>query len=894
MESIIHSGIWKRTLAEQDRGAALADPHAAFRSRLREAFFLFREKAGVLAEEIPLDLKHLTVHDLTHIDALWQIADMIVGEKYPFTPTEAFVLGGAFLLHDLGMALASYPDGIAELQEKTGWKDAAAQLFRRKHGRAPRVNEMSNLDEEIKRAATEQLLRLRHAEQAENLAVTSYRHTTRDTEYFLIENADLRKTYGRLIGRIAYSHWWPANELSTHFNDIIGAFPGSPSEWTIDPLKLALVVRVADACHLDVRRAPGFLRALRKPTGESERHWRFQEYVQTPNAKNGRLEFSTPMEFPLEDVDVWWLGYEMLNMADDELRKADMILRDTRRQTFVVNCVAGANDPDRLTRHFRTKEWKPVPTKIQVSDVSALVRNLGGTGLYGENPRVPLRELIQNARDAVVARRIKEKRDKSWGEITVSLLSSDAGPKVEVQDTGVGMSEELLTGPFLDFGTSYYNSSLMLREHPGLVSQGFESQGRFGIGFFSVFMWGEHVKVVTRRPEDGRDATRVLEFHKGLSARPILRTADTSERLMDPGTVVHVWLDKHATDPGGFLGPGPIESRFNMFQKVNRGRGKEWRLKNLCAWLCPAVDVDLYVVQDEVREISMAASDWETIDGASLLRRLLLHRDDIENICETEIFNVIAANVRDIRDESGSLLGRGAFKSWLQFSSPEEDPLNQASNTTAGLFRAFEEIDIAGLLLGRPERASRSSAKPIAFYDPDALSKWATGQADLVPIFAREAVSQIRYAMIIRIFGGDTCGLLIARSNTELLSFNSIAARQDLPHEILLQEDHWGVAGFECPQLPANAIAVGSARMRALHDNLIDSDPRRRADHPRWKQFWMSLWGATIEAIAQAWGVPLQDVLEASEIAENGMEKWIGEDGSQYMKSKVDVIRKPR
>ena len=40
----------------------------------------------------------------------------------------------------------------------------------------------------------------------------------------------------------------------------------------------------------------------------------------------------------------------------------------------------------------------------------------------------------------------------------------------------------------------------------------------------------------------------------------------------------------------------------------------------------------------------------------------------------------------------------------------------------------------------------------------------------------------------------------------------------------------------------------------------------------------MSLWGGTIEAIAQAWAVPLQDVLEASEIAEKGMEEWVGAD----------------
>lgn len=79
MESVIHTGLWKRTLAEQSQGRRQLDPHAAFRSRLRQAFLNFRERAGVLAGEIPRDLSQLTVHDLTHIDAFWQIAGRVSG-----------------------------------------------------------------------------------------------------------------------------------------------------------------------------------------------------------------------------------------------------------------------------------------------------------------------------------------------------------------------------------------------------------------------------------------------------------------------------------------------------------------------------------------------------------------------------------------------------------------------------------------------------------------------------------------------------------------------------------------------------------------------------------------------------------------------------------------------
>ena len=366
--------------------------------------------------------------------------------------------------------------------------------------------------------------------------------------------------------------------------------------------------------------------------------------MQTPFVKDGRLVFSATKETPLEDIEAWWLGYELLNLADRELHDADMILKDSGRQPFAAHAVAGANDPARLRRHFPTKGWEPIATTLRVSDVAGLVRNLGGQGLYGENPRVPLRELLQNARDAVVGRRIKENRGKSWGEITVRSSTSDHGQKIEIQDTGLGMSTELLSGPFLDFGTSYWNSALMLREHPGLASRGFEPQGKFGIGFFSVFMWGDHVKVVTWQPGHSIESTRVLEFSKGLSGKPVLRHADAEERLIDPGTRVEVWLDRQLTDPGGILGPGPIESRFGFPNMVRRE--KVWSLKDLCSWLCPAIDVNLNVEQEGELEVSVTASDWGTLGGPDLFRRLLLHRDDVNQICANGSFHRLAANLR--------------------------------------------------------------------------------------------------------------------------------------------------------------------------------------------------------------------------------------------------------
>jgi HSP90 family molecular chaperone len=143
----------------------------------------------------------------------------------------------------------------------------------------------------------------------------------------------------------------------------------------------------------------------------------------------------------------------------------------------------------------QTRGWRPVDARLQVSDVPRIVETLGGSKLYGDDPTVPLRELIQNAADAVQARRRFQKRPADWGKITISLRQRGDEVWLIVEDTGIGMSEQVLTGPLLDFGTSFWRSPMAMEEFPGLMASGMHAIGRFGIGFFSVFMLGSVVRV---------------------------------------------------------------------------------------------------------------------------------------------------------------------------------------------------------------------------------------------------------------------------------------------------------------------------------------------------------------------------------------------------------------
>ncbi|KAA6325782.1 hypothetical protein EZS27_025038 [termite gut metagenome] len=100
---------------------------------------------------------------------------MVTKGDFELTPTEAFVLGGTFLIHDLGMGLASFPNGIKELKKETIWKDTVASLLRKKYNRPIRDDDFLELDSAIERSATENVLRLLHAKHAEKLALISWK-----------------------------------------------------------------------------------------------------------------------------------------------------------------------------------------------------------------------------------------------------------------------------------------------------------------------------------------------------------------------------------------------------------------------------------------------------------------------------------------------------------------------------------------------------------------------------------------------------------------------------------------------------------------------------------------------------------------------------------------------
>lgn len=109
--------------------------------------------------------------------------------------------------------------------------------------------------------------------------------------------------------------------------------------------------------------------------------------------------------------------------------------------------------------------------------------------------KVGVRELIQNAHDSCVRRKIEENDPDYEPRITLSLQPKQR--TLTIADNGSGMTEEEITEYLATIGRGYTRE---MRERLALSSptEAAELIGQFGLGFLSAFLLAEEVKVVTR------------------------------------------------------------------------------------------------------------------------------------------------------------------------------------------------------------------------------------------------------------------------------------------------------------------------------------------------------------------------------------------------------------
>jgi len=781
----------------------------------------------------------MTVHDVSHLDALWDTASSVAEGAVNVNPAEAFVLGASILLHDSAMSLAAYPGGLAEVRTTIAWKDAVARFALASEESGESFDIENPPSENVQRIVPDVLRRL-HAERAEELAEQAWRAAD-GSQVYLIEDSELRRFYGPTIGQIAHSHWWSVQKVEQELSEELGALANRTLN-RVDRVKLACLLRVADALHLDSRRAPRFLRAITNPVGISALHWAFQERLARPHIELDAVVFTTGQPFGREDAEAWWLAYDTLNAVDRELRDVDLLLQGRGREVLKARRVKGAGSPEILARSVQTRGWRPVDARLQVSDVPRIVENLGGSKLYGNDPTVALRELIQNAADAIQARRKYQRRAADWGLITVGLLSEGDKIWLVVEDNGIGMSEQVLTGPLLDFGTSFWRSPQAMEEFPGLMAAGMHAIGRFGIGFFSVFMLGPVVRVYSRRCDKGQEAGRLLEFRGGTSTRPILSPVSGQPVPIDGGTRVEVLLKSHPHEAGGLL-------------YINSYTKRPMSLSALVGAVAPNLDVAITtIVQNGIQPVARPG-DWLEISDLDLIRRL----NPTAEHSESDPPRADRALMQPIMDANNQIFGRA-------FISPSRYSYSAGGGwvTISGL-RAGRLHNVEGVLLGEALTAARDSSQPLV--TKEALARWASQQAQLIVESVKDEERQARSAEVVLECGGEIGNLKFIKWGADWLNTSEFVDRLRSSTEIAISFD--GEFDYDeelddvHPKEFREEFTVGDDIAVILkHDGDVlrggnVSWPRSITGQPKWSDSNVAAYARRL--IREAWGETLQE-----------------------------------
>jgi molecular chaperone HtpG len=518
----------------------------------------------ILADNKMTFFPDYTDHGVAHInDVLASEVQLIPEEvwnttqpgtsKPLLTDADAAVIIGATLLHDLGMHL--HPQGFRELIghgsrfRPLPWFDSKQEGY---WGDRPWADLWEDYAREARRFSGKQLANII----GEDAAKTNWKFDTlpaSDGEWTLnhrlIVGEFIRRHHARLAHEIAMygfpgldpgeaMHQFPALDKNGHklkdLADLIGvtarshgislrvctaylekkhSFRKTPRPKGTAVLYPMALLRVADYLQLDKSRAPAVLLQLHDPQSpisidEWKKHDAVRHIGDTTDPHGVHFDVSADISLSL-----YLQLEELLTGLQREMDQSTAVLAEyygnhTRLELDRLVLAKRRVDSNLQSPEFRDS----LPYLPQRTGFSAdpQLLTLLVEPLYGKRPSVGVREMMQNAVDAV---RELEEWCKKPGRSKESLDLPDLGADVLVEfirrddgswflrvtDRGIGMRGETLANYFLRAGASFRRSPEWTKEFADDSGEPRVTRvGQFGIGAFAIFLLGPSFKLWTR------------------------------------------------------------------------------------------------------------------------------------------------------------------------------------------------------------------------------------------------------------------------------------------------------------------------------------------------------------------------------------------------------------
>ncbi|MBI5570652.1 MAG: ATP-binding protein [Desulfomonile tiedjei] len=352
-----------------------------------------------------------------------------------------------------------------------------------------------------------------------------------------------------VIGFIAWSHSRPIREGA----DRLRLVNNERQVWRgVHAPFLMGLLRIADYLEIQAPRAPEeILRVRSLHSSASLTEWEKHKAVRDIRPHEGDREclwidaepknvktFLALQRLFIDiqaELDATWALWGEVYGSHSKLRNLGITLRRIRSTL------------DDLTEFEKKVAFIPVHAKFGTADAELLKLMVGP--LYSGNPSYGVRELIQNAVDACLERDDYMKQHGLTtldladlpGDVVVTLEEDQTGGGwLTVEDSGIGMTRDVILNYFLTAGASFRASERWHELHAAGNEPRVTRSGRFGVGLLAAFLLGSEIEVSTRHVDDRNG----IEFTCHLEDREIeLRHNDRSI-----GTTIRVRIGQEQMD----------------------------------------------------------------------------------------------------------------------------------------------------------------------------------------------------------------------------------------------------------------------------------------------------------------------------------------------------------
>ncbi|WP_407493822.1 ATP-binding protein [Pseudooceanicola sp. MF1-13] len=525
-----------------------------------------------------------TDHDVTHFEAVLETAVDLATDKSLelMTGIDFAALTTSVMLHDLGMHLTKdgfetlvspqnpMPpiEGFGDLPWHELWVSFLSEakrfdakkleaLFGRNYEPITKFPSFSEPWNEFDILLVGEFLRRHHPRLAHEIALYGMPSKDGTLIQFCADTSDQDRFLNDISGLIARSHGMALRDtfsyLEKHYNNKI-------ETRSAHPVFLMALLRVADYLQIQSARAPSARTDVSKfKSPVSSREWSVHQCV-TDITNISDPEAIDITAYP-QDIDTflrlkYWIG--------DFQRELDMSWA-VLGEVYGLQSHSGLNKLGLKIRRLRSniddaegfsQSVTYLPEQIAFTTAGSELLKLLIGPLYANDISVGLRELVQNATDAVKeldslvsegSIEQTEGRNDISADVQVDFVSDadDDGPypkivEVAITDRGVGMTADVIKNYFLKAGASFRSSDTW-KEHFEKADGSIRVQrsGRFGVGALAAFLIGEKIEVETRHYSEPEK--NGLRFSAGVETTSI----NVEKVACAVGTKITIKVPKH-------------------------------------------------------------------------------------------------------------------------------------------------------------------------------------------------------------------------------------------------------------------------------------------------------------------------------------------------------------